>query len=158
GELRDDRRVVRLLKGEALFDIAPDPARPFTVYAGDGAVGALGTVFAVQLEDDTLEVAVSAGRIQVYSTRAHDGAPLVGAQSLTPIAVLEAGQLGACGRSIKSVETLDSEALERKLAWREGRLIFDDVTLAQAIEEITRYTATEIIISDPEIRELRIGG
>jgi transmembrane sensor len=48
--------------------------------------------------------------------------------------------------------------LSSELAWREGAIVFDAEPLADAIAEIERYTDARIVVSDPEIAALRVGG
>lgn len=57
------------LNGEALFRVAPDKARPFTVYAGTLGTTALGTVFRVIAWDDkkTARVQLLSGKVVVKS-------------------------------------------------------------------------------------------
>ncbi|HLB30026.1 MAG TPA: FecR domain-containing protein, partial [Gammaproteobacteria bacterium] len=64
-EFTADRRDLRLVKGEAHFQVAHDPQRPFLVHAGAGVVRAVGTAFSVHLEGDEVEVSVTEGRVLV---------------------------------------------------------------------------------------------
>jgi transmembrane sensor len=48
--------------------------------------------------------------------------------------------------------------LSSELAWREGAIVFDGVPLSQAIAEIERYTDARILVSDPQIAAMRVGG
>ena len=58
-------RKVRLIRGEAHFDVTHDPDRPFEVYAGKGMVKAVGTAFSVRLSHDYIKVTVSEGRVDL---------------------------------------------------------------------------------------------
>ena len=70
-------RHVRLDKGEAFFDVKPDPAHPFVIYAGDHKVVVLGTKFSVRQERERLEVAVLEGKVRVEPMVAKPGRPPV---------------------------------------------------------------------------------
>lgn len=61
-------RTVRL-KGEAFFEIKPNPRVPFLVYSGDLITEVLGTSFAIrpELKTKTIEVSVATGKVSVYS-------------------------------------------------------------------------------------------
>ena len=75
------------------------------------------------------------------------------------LTTIKAGQDAEYGSdSIHMVQTVNPEIIERKTSWQHGMLMFEGETLAKVIEEISRYSTTKIIISDPKIRDLRIGG
>lgn len=63
----DTYRNIRLLQGEAHFDVAKLPEQPFRVYAGMGRVQAIGTAFTVRVQDQTLSVLVTEGKIKLAS-------------------------------------------------------------------------------------------
>jgi transmembrane sensor len=50
------------------------------------------------------------------------------------------------------------QQLSSQMAWREGAIIFDGRSLAEAIAEIERYTDARIVVSDPDTAALRVGG
>jgi len=70
----DDRRV-RLLRGQAFFDVAPSPARPFTVVSGSVETRVVGTAFDVRLGSSATAVAVRSGTVEVSrpGVRSGDG-------------------------------------------------------------------------------------
>jgi transmembrane sensor len=158
----EDNRDIRLLKGEALFEVANDPDRPFRVYAGNGMVRAIGTSFTVHLKDpDNVSVTVSEGEVELATVsvpdvelRSGDTAELPAA----PLARIKAGQIATFGLDIESILTLEQAELSRRLSWRDGMLRFDGEPLSEAVREVSRYTTQEIIILDPALRDLRIGG
>lgn len=147
-------RAVRLLEGEAWFDVAHNAKRPFVVYAGDGAVRAVGTSFVVRKRDQTVDVTVTSGRVVLSNLKREKSAE----PSPYPLATLEAGHQASFDERVESVESLDPEELERKLSWRSGYLRFDGQPLAEVVDEISRYTTVNIVIDDEALRELRIGG
>lgn len=157
-----NERSVYLHKGEALFTVAKNADRPFVVIAGDTRVRAVGTAFNVRMHDSgCVEVIVTEGKVEVF--RGGDLA-LVSAeaaaasQTPAPLAsALTAGQRLQPDVS-SSVDTLPEAAVTNVLAWREGAIVFDGVPLAQAIEELNRYTDTRLVISDPDIQDMRVGG
>ena len=61
-------------------------------------------------------------------------------------------------QEIESIIQEEKEEIERKFSWRQGMLAFDDEPLSDVIEEVSRYTSSKIIIGDPNIRTLRVGG
>lgn len=143
--LRDDRRVIHLLRGEARFDVAHDTARPFVVEVGDTTVRAVGTAFAVRLRSELTELTVIQGRVAVQ-----DGA--------APLSLVSAGSAAAIRSGAVAVTPLDRAQVARRIAWQSGMIDFQGDTLAQAVDEFNRYRGTPIVIGDPQLAAIRIGG
>jgi transmembrane sensor len=140
-------RVVYLQRGEALFDVEPDPTRPFMVHAGGKTFRAVGTVFALRLNDSGVKLTVSEGLVEISGV-GPAGAP-------QRVAALHDAQIVGAEAE---VHALDEEALSRSLAWRRGFLAFKGETLGYVVSEISRYTPTEFVFENPELRDIRIGG
>lgn len=155
------QRNVRLLKGEALFHVAHDPDRPFVVHAGSGVVRAVGTAFSVQLKGEQVEVIVTEGKVAVTPAVLADKA-FVNSAALaahSPVATVGAGQQASYGEeSIFSVKSIAAADLEQRLSWRQGMLLFNGESLDEVVRELSRYTETEIVITDPKIRNTSVGG
>jgi transmembrane sensor len=148
---RDGTRLVELDRGEALFDVAPDPAHPFVVRAGDSSARAVGTEFAVQLRGRAVEILVTHGTVEV--TRAPTG------DAPSERTLVTAGQeVAVAAASLQPAVDVDHTAQERKLAWRRGMLRFDGETLEQVVAEVGRYTRIHLVVADPELRAMRVGG
>ena len=75
-----------------------------------------------------------------------------------PLATLEAGHQASFDDRVESVTSLDQEELDRKLSWRDGYLRFNGQPLAEVVDEIGRYTTVDIVIEDPSLQDLKIGG
>ncbi|PHZ86400.1 FecR family protein [Paremcibacter congregatus] len=150
-----NRRVIKLLKGEAHFEVASNKARPFEVYAGTNIVRAIGTAFAVQVKPEMVAVTVTEGTVQL-ATLVQD--PEDRSVKEVSLAFVQKGQTAEFNENIKTINSIAPNELDRRLAWRSGTLVFNGQPLEQVIEEIHRYTTTQIIIADPEIRSLKIGG
>ncbi|PQA87674.1 FecR family protein [Hyphococcus luteus] len=149
-----EERSVRLLEGEAWFDVAHNAKRPFVVYAGDGAVRAVGTSFAVRKRENVVDVTVTSGRVVLSNLKREENVE----PSPYPLATLEAGHQASFDERVESVDSLDTEELDRKLAWRDGYLRFNGQPLSEVVDEISRYTTVTIVIEDPTLQNLRIGG
>ena len=155
-------RDVRLLKGEALFQVHHDTSRPFRVYTDDAMVQAVGTQFDVYRREDGTVVSVIEGRVNVTpaspptaSERTPESAPQgsgpalpVKAQSRTLGASQEARVSHAGSVSIREVNNVTDT-----VAWRERRLIFNDQTLGQIVEEFNRYRANPIRLEGAAVSE-----
>ncbi len=143
------KRFAALKKGEAFFDIKHDDANPFVVDVGDHRVTDLGTKFLVRSEPTFVRVALFEGGARVESTKADTR---VRATDLTP------GDVVIATSSSMSVSKKSASDLKKNIGWRSGVLVFDNTTLADAAKELNRYNAEKIIISDPSVARLTIGG
>lgn len=149
-------RDVKLVRGEAFFEVAPDRSRPFTVYAPTGSVQAVGTAFAVRVEPGVLRVTLVKGRIRVQR------AALAGPPAREPAAILTV-QGGAHPEAtvtpqVIQRDTISSRDVARELSWRQGILVFDGEPLPAVIADVSRYTDVDIEIADPRLRDLKIAG
>lgn len=143
----DTRRTVTLEEGEALFDVAKDPARPFIVEAGGTSVRAVGTSFSVKrLNDAPVEVLVREGIVEV-------------AQPATPRPVrMTANMRIVTSHAVAQPVAIAQTEVDREIAWRSGRIAFEGEPLAQAAAAFGRYSDTRIIIEDPGIGREEITG
>jgi len=138
---RNNRKV--RLEGEAFFDIAPNPAKPFTIDAGNARVKVLGTSFNVITDNgnDEVEVYVSTGTVMLSTND--------GSRSLT----LEPGYIGKLSGS-KSDSGLNTN--ENYLSWTTGILNFDGERLEVVFMDLKRSFNINIIASDPSINDFRL--
>jgi transmembrane sensor len=135
-------RIVRLVRGQALFEVAKDASRPFAVEAHDRRFVALGTAFDVRIDGERIKVTMLEGTVRV--------------EHGTPRGVLNAGeQLTVDMRSEELVRATDPE---RVTSWRRGQVIFENTRLADAIAELNRYSETKIELADPALGDLRLSG
>lgn len=157
-----ERRLV-LEGGEAFFRVAHDADRPFRVFVAGDEVRALGTAFDVRKVGDHARVTLEEGRVALYRA-ADSGATttdlmdLIGGreqQASRPMAVLKPGQQATLGVAKPQVRAVD---IKKTQAWRVGRLILDDTSMSEAIEELNRYGYPKIVLADPKARALRISG
>lgn len=141
-----DRRV-RLAAGEAYFEVARDPDRPFVVETPAGSVRVTGTAFSVRTSPGgALEVIVREGTVQV---RAGQATP-------APLELRAGGRLrAAAGRH--EVDTLASDEVDAALAWREGQAVFADTPLAEALARFAHYHGRGLV-ADPDAARLTLGG
>ena len=140
-----ERRLV-LERGQALFEVAKHQTRPFVVTAGAQAVTAHGTAFDVRLETGAVHVALLEGLVSVAGKGAH----------AKPVAMVPDDVLTASAGGV-SVRHLPGSA-ERLASWSEGRLVFEDEALSQAVAEINRYSVQQIAIVDAAAGRVRISG
>lgn len=146
-------RHIELDRGEAFFDVAKDRTRPFVIVAGERRIRAIGTRFAVRRGDAGagLRVVVTHGLVQLESNPGADGNP-------RPSTLLPAGSMALASGSGIVTRTGSIADAERALDWRNGFLDFHDTTLADAASEFNRYNSRKLVVGDPEVGALRIGG
>jgi len=142
-------RGVQLNHGEAFFEVAKDPTRPFIVKAGHARVIAVGTQFSVRREGDQVDVVVIEGHVRVERDNQSTGEPPA---MLMPGSVARSDGSGVL---VQEKPLPDAEAI---LSWRSGFQIFHDTPLKEAVAQFNRYNARKIIIDDPNVANLRIGG
>ena len=142
-KLKHDERRIALDHGEALFEVAHDTSRPFVVSAGRVEVVATGTRFDVRQVDEQTRVTLFAGGVDIREK----GATLV---HLRPGQSWQSDGAGSSGVRIADVKAA--------LAWTEGRLVFDKVSLSDAIREVNRYSDRKIILGTSQQQEALISG
>lgn len=147
-----EQRRIYLEHGEALFEVAKNPRRPFTVHAGEEQVRALGTTFMVRSERERLDVLLIEGSVRVSADPESNRDP----ERAEPIVLVPGERLAL--RDGKAERTLDRPPVEEMIAWRRGEAMFDNATLAEAVAEINRYGKTQVRIEDPAVAKLRISG
>jgi transmembrane sensor len=157
-------RSVRLLRGEGHFSVTPDSNRPFEVYAAGSAVRAVGTAFAVHLEGHRVDVTVEKGAVDlsdVESTRSAAGQTSTEAAPLTSnLGRLNAGEVGSFDSVSGHMEVRQMATLElrRRMAWQEGDLAFAGEPLSETVAQLNRYSTTRLVIGDPKLASLKMGG
>ena len=172
------RRKVRLLKGEAFFQVAHNANRPFIVYAGEKSVRAVGTAFVVRNTQNKFEVIVTEGKIElsqtvsnILSTGENETLLLASVIKEREVLILpkasvflNAGQMVVYNKSDqkhqieKLVKPVSKQEIKRKLSWQDGLLDFSETPLIDVINDLSRYTSMKIEILDPELRNLKFGG
>jgi transmembrane sensor len=175
--LSQHERAVELLEGQALFQVAKNPARPFVVRSGDAKVRAVGTQFDVYKKRSGTVVTVLEGKVAVLA--AID--PGVAASSSDPDALpalssslseesgqrpkvpeLDAAVLLSAGEQL----TVSPEVVPRPthvnvaatIAWRQRQLVFESAPLAEVAEEFNRYSTRKLVVEDLSSNELRLSG
>jgi len=143
---RHERGVV-MAQGEAVFDVAADRARPFTIAVGDRTVRVVGTRFDVRHRGDQLSVTVERGVVEVRPAgdapgriwRLHPGQRLDTAQ----------------GAAAVQLSAVDPQQVE---SWRTGRLIYRDQPLGDVVADLNQQFPTPIILEDPALAQVRVSG
>lgn len=177
----DDYRNIRILRGEAHFEVAKNREYPFRVYAGDGRIEAVGTAFSVYFNQQEVDILVTEGRVAVATlNKEQAGSPhennnsaiVINKETMDdfsnsfPVSLghLDAGQRVLADLSDKSLQRLENvkqisnNELKRQLSWQQGLLNFSGESLEHVVAEVSRFTTIEIEIIDQKLKSLSIGG
>lgn len=147
-EYREKRRQVTVEHGEAYFEVAPDPQRPFVVRAGGITVRALGTAFNVRTGASRTVITVTEGRVEVLARnwlgldRPPAGQPVL----------LGPGQQAIHDMIRDDIRVVRAEP-EAVTAWRLGEQTFRFVNepLGDVLAYVNRYSHRRIHVLDPEL-------
>lgn len=150
----DEARMMTMSQGEVFFTVAADPKRPFSVHTPNGTVTALGTAFSVRVENDTAELLVTEGRVELRSDAAKPGFSTD--QSAVSARQVTAGEVASFGDTEPTIAMVDAHDVEKRLDWRDGVLVFRDESLGAVLDQLSRYSDVTIEVSDPELRDLPI--
>jgi transmembrane sensor len=162
-------RDIALLRGEARFQVAKNPQRPFIVTTAEATVRAIGTVFNVATDKESTQVAVIEGRIELRDLVANDASPEARPQGApdhdgasesqtrqNSHVELAAGQRAAV--TAHGIEPDVGPSIEYVNAWTERRLVFRDKTVAEVVRQFNRYRQQPMVVDDPRLAGLRISG
>lgn len=141
-DFHDGRRRIRLIRGEAFFEVEPDSGHPFIVTAGGVDTTVVGTAFNVSLEETGTRVAVQHGKVQV------DGKG--------DSAILQAGDW--VQMSLEGTVQRGHIPAAEVATWLDGQLVARDQPLAEVIDDLRRYYAGVIIVADASLAQRRVSG
>lgn len=169
------RRVV-LRRGEAHFQVAKDPQRPFVVAAGAIEVRAVGTAFAVELGTSAVDVLVTEGRVAVNPDASADAgtntSPVANVKRATPpppLAALAAGgrividrEPSSPGRTAPRISELSAADMQARLGWRVPRLKFSATPLAQVVAMFNEHAVAgrdaRLVLAPDAPADARVSG
>lgn len=139
------------LNGEAYFDVAHNPDKPFIIHANQSSVEVLGTAFNVRSHpaQNNVQVAVVDGRV-VFQNTVSSG---IGTEELS--VTLSKGQYGYMDLTQRTI-LVDGLAVENYLAWKEGRFAFEGLTLSQVCTQLNRIYEIECSFENSSISELKL--
>ena len=142
----DDKRLITLNRGEALFEVSKDPRRPFVVRTHLGTVTALGTKFVVRDRGNAMEVTLLSGKVVVDPEREGRASFI-----MTPGQRVRIGTTGSTA--------VDKPSLSAVTAWRDGRLVLQDASAVGAIGEMNRYGQKTIALGpSANVAKCRVSG
>lgn len=154
-EYYTDRRLVTLTQGKAYFDVVPDADRPFVVATADLTATAVGTAFDVRNNGEVFRVGVTEGQVDVDYPFVVGGKEL--GSTLTKSITVGQEVVATTQSGLQKPVDISTNFIA---AWRDDRLVYQNVTIAELIVDLNRYSETPIEV-DPnasEILALQFGG
>lgn len=140
---------LELVEGEALFDIA-QTVRPLVMSIGTVLLRSIGTSFVIgRLADRSIQALIRRGAVEIETSATAGGAPI-------RVAANNRVVIGG-GGSVR-ITPVSADAIERELAWREGLLSFEDVSLRDAARQFARYSGTHILFDPPALGDETVTG
>jgi len=138
-------RRVRLLSGEAFFQVQPDANRPFRVVTRTVETVVLGTMFDVRRDPEEVTVSVQEGSVRVAADGTRGAAERLGPGQSVRV-------------SSDGIVSRTSGAPQLVGAWRQGQLYLEEQRLGDAIVQLRRYFNGMILITDDALADQRITG
>lgn len=151
-QLLPAQRLVELVDGQALFEVASEPQRPFIVRSGNVTARAIGTQFDVYRKPTGTVVTVLEGQVEVRAepeVRTADAGALA-----TPVSI-RAGEQVIVGRA-GAIEQHSDANVNAAIRWLQQELVFENQPLSAVVEEFNRYQRIPIVLDDPELGGLRV--
>lgn len=142
--LSEGRRLVVLERGQAMFNVAPDAARPFVVAAGEARVTAIGTEFDVQRQGAGVSVTLVNGVVDV--TR------VSGAEKPLRLVPGQEARVTATATVSRPVD------VPTATSWTEGRIVFRDTPMSEAVAEVNRYLTAKIVLEAKGLASVPVNG
>jgi transmembrane sensor len=142
-------RRIKLLAGEAYFKVANDRSRLFVVGVGATQITDVGTEFSVRRQAQEMRVFVTEGRVALAS----NSNGIMGEPTF-----VEAGTVAQTIKSKIVTRRVSDAEQEQLLSWQSGFVFFRDAELTEAVSELNRYRTQKIVVADPSLASLRVGG
>ncbi|MGR4864647.1 FecR family protein [Caulobacter sp. LARHSG274] len=146
----DKRRRLWLERGEVALTIAQDALRPFELFTRQGLARLAAGQFNARLKPARLDLIVVAGRAVIETAAGEAQAAVEGAADAR-----RALAISAAGVAVTAAPEAEVQAVQ---AWRRGEIVFEGQRLSEAVEEYNRYLSRKMIIEDPKVGALRLGG
>lgn len=146
-------RRILLERGEAYFDVASDPNRPFTVDLGARSVTVVGTEFSIRKHPYRYEVAVIEGAVAIGGSSLDSEAADLPSSAQQRV---EAGWVAEFDVQTNELKAFQPESMDRYVAWRNGMITFAREPLYRVVQELNRYSRKKILIEDTAVMELSV--
>ncbi len=135
--LKHDKRLLKL-KGEAFFDVSHNPDKPFTIQVDEINVNVLGTKFNVRAYPgyNSVQTTLVQGKVSLLN------------KSNNQVSYLEPGDMGVYQKDGNSILVRKRVDVNKMIAWKEGKLIFDNEPFTHLAAELERWYDIDIEIDE----------
>ncbi|MET3664848.1 FecR domain-containing protein [Caulobacter sp. 1776] len=144
------RRRLWLERGEVALTIAQDALRPFELFTQQGLARLASGQFNARLRPAGLDLIVLAGRAAIRTASGETQAAVEAAADARQTLAIT-----AAGVAVVAAPEAEVQAVQ---AWRRGEIVFEGQRLTEAVEEYNRYLTRKLVIEDPKVGALRLGG
>lgn len=131
-----DHRLVKLKRGEAIFEVARDESRPFIVDSGSARVSVLGTRFAVNRMQKLIRISVDHGLVKVEKQDSQN-------ETSTPI-MLHNGEVAEVRADAANPLKTTRQATDA-FTFEKGVITFDQAGIDEIAETLSRYRKVPVI-------------
>lgn len=140
-----DERVVKLLSGEAFFQIAKDDQRPFFVEVNNIRIRVYGTQFNINVKSDgEIETVLVEGSVDIENDH-------------TKLCKMKPGQLSLVSTD-GSLLALQDVDVELYISWTKGVYLFDEVSLELLMSQLSLWYDIDVTFKEPELKKFQITG
>lgn len=162
-DFTESARRVRLVEGEVHFVVEKDPNRPFFVTAGPVTVRAVGTAFNVRLENASVEVLVTEGKVQLERAEvaASDASAAAQPKDVPPLvqgqrAVINLATIPAA--AAVAIADVNQSEITDALGWQSTRLVFRNTPLDEVVAGFNFYNTHRLTLGDVRLRTRTLTG
>jgi len=156
----NQQRIIQMQRGELHIEVAHDSSRPLSVYASGKVIQAVGTAFNVYVEQGDVQVTVTDGTVLVAQQDVSRKDPVRPKTLMLPETALSLsqGQFSVVSADQPQIQTLKKDDLTALVSWQQGKLIFNGETLAEAMQQVSRYGDVEFKIADSALAAIPVVG
>lgn len=161
-----NERRVHLVRGEAHFTVAKNPARPFIVAADKFSVRAVGTAFSVQLNRAAVSVLVTEGKVRLDESVPAAGEHAAASRELSHLIAGQQAVVSTAAADPSSAALADEvrirdvtpAEIEQALSWQGLRLEFVEMPLRDVVAEFNRYNQRKLVVEDEGTGNILVQG
>jgi transmembrane sensor len=145
-QFTDEMRGVTLVRGQALFEVAKEPSRPFIVATDAGTVRAVGTAFSTADLGDTVVVTVAEGKVAITATAVREGVqPMVHATANQQVVLSPTG--------VSTPVWVDTD---HELMWVRNWYEYEGDRVGDIVAQLNLLNEAQVVVDDPKVLRLRV--
>lgn len=156
----NQQRLIQMQRGELHIHIAPEPARPFSIYAANRIMQATDAALNLFMAQTGLTLTVLEGDVLVAQQDVTRRDPVHPKQVALPDSarLVSQGQFSDVATAHTAVHTLAKHEIAAQISWQQGKLMFNGEPLVQAMAQVSRYSDIDFRIADQALAAKPIVG